>query len=170
MHDAVLTERRSEMLKRCALLFALVGLPQLCMADAAIEKAVVAQNLEKFEQEAATVRQGMQGDGVYAYMSDADKRNVEKQLDAMHKLLQEHPQGLSSQDKVQLLNTQGELNALLLQNDNNRLVCENGTRTGSRIHVTSCRTHGEIVRREQHDRQALSDVQRQPQTQKPAGN
>lgn len=144
--------------------------PSFAHADAALEKAVVGQTLERFEREAASVREGLRPEGVYGFMKDEDKRRVQTQLDQMHQLLADHPEGLSSQDKVLLLNTQGELNALLLQNDNNRLVCENGTRTGSRIHVTTCRTHGEIVRREQHDRDALSDVQRQPQTQKPAGN
>ena len=141
-----------------------------CLADAAIEKAVAAQTLDKFETEAAAVRAGMQPDGIYGFMNEDDKRRVEDKLEAMQRMLKEHPAGLSAQEKVVLLNAQEELNALLLQNDNNRLICERGTRTGSRIHVTTCRTHGEIVQRELRDRAVLGDLQRAPQNQKPAGN
>ena len=158
------------MFKYLVILAAAGLLPSLCFADAAVEKAVVAQTLEKFEQEAASVRAGMQPGGVYEFMKDDEKHRVQTQLEAMHKMLEEHAAGLSPQDKVALLNTQEELNALLLQNDNNRLVCERGTRTGSRIHVTTCHTHGEIVLRERNDRQLLGDLQKQPQNQKPAGN
>ena len=154
------------------LLFATLLLPALCCADAAIDKPVVAQTLDKFENESAAVREGMQPGGVYSFMKEDDRQHVEQRLDEMHKLLQDHAgqQTLSAQDKVSLLNSQEALNALLLQNDNNRLICERGTRTGSRIHITSCRTHGEIMQREQNDRQLLGDIQKQPQNQKPAGN
>lgn len=153
-----------------AVLGALFFLPPLAHADAAVDKAVGAQTLEQFEREAANVRAGLQPQGVYGFIKDDDRRRVETQLELMHKLLQDHPSGLSAQDKVVLLNAQEELNALLLQNDNNRLECERGTRTGSRIHVTTCHTHGELMQRERNDRQLLGDLQKQPQNQKPAGN
>jgi len=155
---------------RFALLMIL--LPCLVLADQAKERPLVAQSLATFEQEAASVREGMRPGGVYSFMNDDDRKRVERDLDAMHQLLQDHAaqEQLSAQDKVSLINAQGALNALLLQNDNNRLVCEHGARTGSRIHVTSCRTHGEIMQREQSDRQLLGDLQKQPQNQKPAGN
>jgi hypothetical protein len=155
---------------RLALLIAL--LPSLVLADAAAEKPIVAHTLSTFEREAANVREGMQPGGVYSFMNDDDRKRVELDLDAIHALLQDHAaqEQLSAQDKVTLINTQEALNALLLQNDNNRLVCEHGARTGSRIQVTSCRTHGEIMQREHNDRQLLGDLQKQPQNQKPAGN
>jgi hypothetical protein len=172
MHDAHNSPGIAHMLKRLSALALLVMLPSIALADAAVEKAVVAQTLDTFEHEATVVREGMEPGGVYSFMKDDDRKRVEQQLEAMHKLLQDHAaqDKLSAQDKISLLNSQEALNALLLQNDNNRLICERGTRTGSRIHVTTCRTHGEIMQREQNDRQLLGDIQKQPQNQKPAGN
>ena len=150
-----------------SILFATL-LPVLCYADKANEKAVTAQSLESFEKEAASVRDGMQPGGTYQFIKDADKTRVEQRLDDMHRLLQEHGgvAGLSAQDKVTLLNEQGELNALLLQNDSNRLICERGAHTGSRIHVTTCQTYGEMMERQARDQHSRDTLQRQPQTQR----
>ena len=148
---------------------ALVGLlPVACLADQAIEKALVAQSLDAFNKEAATVRQGMQPGGVYRYMKPADKARVEARLGEMQKLLQDHAaqDQLSPQDKVVLLNTQEEVNAVLLHNDNNRLLCEHGTPTGSRIHQTTCHSYGELMARQERDQHLLGDKQQQPQTQR----
>jgi hypothetical protein len=160
------------MFKLRASLATLLLLPNLCLADKANEHPLVAQTLASFEGEAATVRDGLQPGGTYSFMKDADRNRVEQRLGEMHKLLQDHAtQGeLSQQDKITLINAQEALNALLLQNDSNRLICENGTRTGSRIHVTTCKTFGEIMKRQQNDQQVLSDLQKQPQNQKNAGN
>jgi len=129
---------------------------------------VVADTLSGFERQAADVRQGMQPGGVYSYIEAADRARVEQRLDAMRQILGRHSGDptLPQNDKLALVNTQEELNAILLRNDNNRLECERGARTGSRIHVTTCQTHGEIMRRERADRDALGDALRQPQTQK----
>ena len=154
-------------------LLALAAMPLYCGAaskSAPTEKAVVAQTLADFETQSAAVREGMQPGGIYSYIKEDDKRRVEQRLDDMHQLLQRHADQpeLSQPDRIVLLNTQEELNALLLQNDNNRLECENGARTGSRIHVTTCRTHGELMERQRRDQGAFGDLQRQPQTQKPS--
>jgi hypothetical protein len=148
-------------------LVALALLPAAyCAADAPVEKPLLGQTLASFENEAATVREGMQPDGVYGYMKPADKDRVDAGLERMHKLLQDHSgqPDLSREDKVALLNAQEEVNAILLQNDNNRLVCERAAPTGSRIKVTTCHTHGELAAREKHDQDLLSDRQAQPQT------
>lgn len=156
------------MRNRIVVLLLAAVVPCVSFADKAVEKPVVGQNLEAFEREAAAVREGMVPGGVYGFMGDNDKIRVEKKLDEMHALLQDHAGagGLSATDKVTLLNAQEELNALLLRNDSNRLICEHGTHTGSRIHVTTCQTYGEIMERQRRDRGTLSDIQRQPQTQR----
>jgi hypothetical protein len=159
------------MFKHRVLMVMLLLAPALCFADKANEHPLVAQTLTSFESEAATVREGLLPGGTYSFMKDADKARVEQRLDEMHKLLQDHAaQGeLSKPDKIALLNAQEALNALLLQNDSNRLICENGTRTGSRIHVTTCKTFGEIMTRQQNDQRVLSDLQKQPQNQRNSG-
>jgi hypothetical protein len=151
----------------------LAAVPAFCAADskiAAKEKPVVAQTLADFDVQAAAVREGMQPGGIYSYINDGDKQRVEQRLDEMHQLLQQHSTqaDLSQADRVALFNSQENLNALLLQNDNNRLECESGAHTGSRIHVTTCKTHGELMQRQRQDQSALSDLQRQSQTQLPS--
>jgi hypothetical protein len=154
------------MFRHLAVLALFATLPSLCCADKANEKAVTAQTLASFEQQAATVRDCMQSGGVYGYMKDPDKARVEQRLGDMRNLLERHPgQDLSKDEKVALLNAQEDLNALLLQNDNNRLICDRSAHTGSRIHVTTCVIYGELMHRQQQDQQTLGDIQRQPQTQ-----
>jgi hypothetical protein len=156
------------MLSRAALVILVLALPAAVFAEKAVERPVLAQTLGGFEQQAASVRQGMQPGGVYGFISDDDRRHVEQRLDEMHRLLQDHSAQaqLAQTDKVSLLNAQEEVNAILLKNDNNRLICEHGTQMGSRIHVTTCQTYGELMQRQQQDRQMLSNAQRQPQTQR----
>jgi hypothetical protein len=173
MHDAAcfftrnaLLSAEEQMIRYLALVALAILAPAFCAADAPVEKPVVAQTLESFETEAATVREGMQPGGAYGYIKPADKERVDAGLEHMQKMLQDHsgqPE-LSREDKVALLNAQEEVNAILLQNDNNRLICERAAPTGSRIKVTSCHTHGELAAREKHDQDLLSDRQAQPQT------
>ena len=160
------------MFKRLAIV-ALAALPAFCAADSkgtAKEKPVVAQTLADFEIQSAAVREGMQPGGVYSYINDGDKHRVEQRLDEMHQLLQQHSTQaeLSKADRIALFNTQEDLNAVLLQNDNNRLECESGAHTGSRIHVTTCKTHGELMERQRRDQDSWNDRLRQPQTQLPS--
>jgi len=156
------------MFKRLALIALAMILPTLCAADPAIEKRLVAQTLEAFDHEAAAVREGMQPGGVYEHMKEADKARVDMGLERMHKLLQDHAgQGdLSQPEKVALLNMQEEVNAVLLHNDSNRLICEIGAPTGSRIRVKTCNTYGELMARQERDQHLLGDKQAQPQTQR----
>jgi hypothetical protein len=156
------------MFKRLALIVLLAILPSLGCADQPVEKRLDAQSLDTFDQQATAVRQGMQPGGVYEYMKQADKTRVETGLEQMRKLLQGHATQaeLSPQDKVALLNTQEEVNAILLHNDDNRLVCEIAAPPGSRIRVKTCHTYGELMARQEHDQTLLSDRQKQPQTQR----
>ena len=163
---------RLRMFRRLTLVL-LLTMPVICAADSkgtAKEKPVVAQTLADFDVQAAAVHEGMQPGGIYSYINDSDKRRVEQRLDEMHQLLQQHSTQaeLSKADRIALFNTQEDVNAVLLQNDNNRLECESGAHTGSRIHVTSCKTHGELMQRQRQDQSALNDLQRQPQTQLPS--
>lgn len=170
MHDATIiraAQVRVSMRILATAFAALALLPATCFADKANEKPLTAQTLASFEEQAATVRQGLQPGGTYAYMKDDDRKRVEQRLDSMQALLQGHADGpLSKDDKVALLNEQEEINATLLQNDSNRLICERGAHTGSRIHVTTCQTYGEMMERQKRDQDSMDSMQRQPQTQR----
>jgi hypothetical protein len=159
------------MSKHLALIALAMILPTLCVADPAIEKRLVAQTLEALDQEAASVREGMQPGGVYEHMKTSDKARVDEGLERMHKLLQDRAaQGeLSPSERISLLNMQEEVNAVLLHNDNNRLICEIGTPTGSRIRVKTCNTYGQLMARQERDQHLLGDKQHEPQTQRAGG-
>ena len=96
-----------------------------------IEKPLVGQTLDSFNQESAKIREQMQPGGIYGLMK---------------KLLQDHAtQGdLPRAEKISLTNAQEEVNGILRHNDNNRLVCERRAPLGSNIPVTTCRTFGEM--------------------------
>ncbi len=159
------------MSKLLALIALAMILPMLCVAEPAIEKRLVAQTLQAFDQEATSVREGMQPGGVYEHMKTSDKDRVGEGLERMHKLLQDRAaQGeLSQLEKVALLNMQEEVNAVLLHNDSNRLICEIGAPTGSRIRVKTCNTYGQLMARQDRDQNLLNNKQQQPQTQRAGG-
>jgi hypothetical protein len=159
------------MLKRLASIVVLAILPALSLGDPAIEKRLVAQTLAAFDQEAAGVREGMRPGGVYVHMKAADKERVETGLGRMRKLLQDHAAQteLTQPEKIALLNAQEEVNAVLLHNDSNRLICEIGAPTGSRIRVKTCNTYGELMARQERDQHLLGNKQQEPQTQRAGG-
>jgi len=136
-----------------------------------VEKPLVAQTLEAFNQESAHIREQMQPGGVYGYIRSGDKARVEARLDTMEKLLQAHAaqSDMPQADKIALANAQEEVNGILKHNDNNRLVCESRAPVGSHIPVTTCRTYGEIEQMRQASVKQMSDMNNQSRTQK-AGN
>jgi hypothetical protein len=114
--------------------------------NAVVEKPLVAQTLDSFLQESATIHEQMKPGGIYASMRSADKARVETRLGNMQRLLQEHASGgdLPQADKIALINAQEEVNSILRHNDNNRVVCERRAPSGSHVPVTTCRTYREM--------------------------
>ena len=127
--------------------------------SAVIDKPLVAQTLDSFLQEAATIREQMHSGGVYGFIKSADRDRVETRLDQMQKLLQAHAQegDLPRADKVALVNAQEEVNGILRHNDKNRLVCESRAPVGSNIPVTTCRTFGEIEDQRRDAQKSMND-------------
>lgn len=110
------------------------------------DQPLVATALASFVKEADQIRQGMKPGGHYEFIKEQDKQKVENRLDQMEKLLQAHSGAadMNQQDKIQLVNAQEEVNAILKHNDSNRLVCESRAPVGSHIPVTTCKTYGQI--------------------------
>lgn len=133
-----------------------------------VEKPLVGQTLDSFNQEAGTIRQQMLPGGIYGFIKPADKALVETRLGDMQKLLQAHASetDLTTQDKVQLVNAQEQVNGILRQNDSNRLVCESKAPVGSHIPVKTCKTYGEVEARRRADQKYMTDLQATPQLKK----
>ncbi|MEP7044553.1 MAG: hypothetical protein ABI843_15915 [Dokdonella sp.] len=116
---------------------------------AATEKAAAinkADTRESFAAAAADVRKQMDTDGRYAYVRPDEREKVEADLAEMGRLFEQHD-AVAQMDKamqVKLFNAQESVNAILTLRDRDRLICERGAQTGSRIVGTSCRTYGDI--------------------------
>jgi hypothetical protein len=125
-----------------------------------IEKPLIGQTLDSFNQESAKIREQMQPGGIYGLMKANDKARVEMRLGDMQKLLQNHATeaGLGQNDKIALVNAQEEVNGLLRHNDMNRLVCERRAPVGTNIPVTTCRTFGEMEEQRQASLKQLGDI------------
>ncbi len=109
-------------------------------------EAVKADTREAFASAAADVRKQMETDGRYAYVKPDEREKVEADLAEMGHLFDEHA-SVAEMDKptrVKLFNAQESVNAILTLRDRDRLVCERGASTGSRIVGTSCRSYGDI--------------------------
>jgi len=125
-----------------------------------IEKPLVGQTLDSFNQESAKIREQMQPGGIYGLMKPADKARVETRLGDMQKLLTDHAadSSMAPNDRIALANAQEEVNGLLRHNDMNRLVCERRAPVGTNIPVTTCRTFGEIEEARHDAMKSMTDA------------
>jgi hypothetical protein len=107
---------------------------------------VKADTREAFEVVAANVRKEMTGDGRYAYVKADERAKVDAGLDEMQALFAQN-ESIDRMDKtvrVKLFNAQEVVNSILTLRDRDRLICERGAQTGSRIVSTSCHTYGDL--------------------------
>lgn len=109
-------------------------------------RPVKATTQADFDAVAADVRKEMEGGGRYAYVRPEERAKVDAGLARMRALFEQAQsvERMSGEQKITLFNAQETVNAILAQRDRDRLVCERGAQTGSRIISTRCRTYGEI--------------------------
>lgn len=100
---------------------------------------------EEFETIANGIRIQMEPGGRYAHVPEIDRPAIEEQLNKIASLLDgvEVIEELNHEDRVRLFNAQEKVNALLLQHDGERLVCEKTRVTGSHRPRTVCMTWSE---------------------------
>ncbi|HEU4664282.1 MAG TPA: hypothetical protein VFS55_09655 [Dokdonella sp.] len=153
-----------------------------CLAAAAHAKEssyhqnVNADSADAFQQVVTWVHDEMKAGGRYASLTPADRTVVDAKFAQMQDLFDKHGSvaGMRAEDKVELFNTQEEVNALLATHDSaiaertaseggrmmrtvarvnrqdDRVICERRTKLGSHIMETYCHTYGqsEDARRE----------------------
>lgn len=95
----------------------------------------------EFEERADWIRQEMD-DGQYSGVSPSDRKTVEGDLRRIIHLLKKHddPSRLSRTDQVRLVNAQERINAILTNNDADRLVCKLEASVGTRMKTKRCLT------------------------------
>lgn len=129
-----------------------------------MERALTAGSRAQFDDQAAAIRKQMDPGGHYEFVSTAERTQVEKGLDTVAAVLARHddPKGYTDQDKLELLQAQENVNAILTKNDGRRLICERRAPTGSRLGKDYCRTYAEQERERRTTQKDVMDRQRQP--------
>jgi hypothetical protein len=103
---------------------------------------------EAFAEQATAVRAAMRGNGRYSLISNSDRNAVEANLDKIASLLEQRGSvaNLTDREQVVVNNAQEQANALLTENDGDRLVCRYEKRTGSHFREKVCNTVSELAR------------------------
>jgi len=120
---------------------------------------VKAETKEAFESAATDVRKDLGADGRYAYIKPDEREKVEASLAEMQTLFDESGsvERMDKATKVKLFNAQEVVNSILTLRDRDRLICERGVQTGSRIVTTSCHTYGELEAAQQASRKFMDE-------------
>lgn len=129
-----------------------------------LERALTADSRAQFDDQAAAIRKQMEPGGHYEFVSPTERTQVEKGLDTVATVLARHadPREFTDKDKVELLQAQEDVNAILTKNDGRRLICERIAPTGSRLGKDHCRTYAERERERRMTQKDLRDRQMQP--------
>jgi hypothetical protein len=130
--------------------------------DQVIDKPLIAQSLDGFHKESATIREEMKTGGRYEFLKNDDRAKVEARMASMEGILTRHAEqnDLNNNDKIALMNAQEEVNGILKHNDANRLVCESRPPLGSNLPVKTCRTYGEVERQRAEAARFINDNDR----------
>lgn len=100
---------------------------------------------QAFEAQAAEVRKEMGTDGRYGAISVDDRTAVDTDLDRIDALVRKRGSAskLNDAEQVELMNAQERINAVLTNNDGNRLICTMEPRTGTKFKTKVCLTQHE---------------------------
>lgn len=130
--------------------------PGLSLAKEKADPVLTAQTKEAFDKQADGIRAQMAAGGRYQFVKANERATVERRLNEIGTLLGKHVDDgkLGTDEKLQIVNAQEEVNAILSQRDSKRLVCEQRAPTGSHRPQSTCRTYGE-VEMERRDTQEL---------------
>jgi hypothetical protein len=110
-----------------------------------------------FAEQAAEIRAAIRGPE-YSEMADADRSLVLGLLDRMETMVGsvDTLDALSSQQRIDLFNDQGQLNAILTgAREDSRLICRRTQVTGSHRKQQVCATRAELDRKAAADRENL---------------
>jgi hypothetical protein len=141
-----------------AVVFA-VGM-SLAMGAIAAEKldpALQAVTKEKFDDQAAAIRQQMKAGGRWEFVDANERAQVNTRLDEIAALLAKSNSvdEMDRTDKGKLLEAQEDVNAVLTKKDGRRLICQQVAPTGSNRKQKQCSTFAERERQRRDARDFL---------------
>jgi hypothetical protein len=130
------------LLTMCAGVLGLVAGPAEAKQPESKVKVAPATTPEAFAKQAAAGRAAMRGGGRYSSISRTDREQVEEDIVTIEQLLTERGSfaNLSEREQVELINAQEEANALLTENDGDRLICRYEKKTGTHFREKYCIT------------------------------
>lgn len=132
---------------------------------------VKANTKDEFAAVADHVRQQMAPGGRFDSVNKNDQETVNRDLGSMESLYDKFGQvdAMDQASKVQLYNSQSEVNAILTRNDGNREVCEQVKPMGSNIPKTVCKTQREINMQAEQSQRMMQDFSNRQNSQ-PGGH
>jgi hypothetical protein len=138
-----------------------IGSSVAMASETKVDHVLTAQTKESFEKQATGIRAQMATGGRYQFIKEDEKRTVEQRLSAIDGILTKHLADgkLGAEEKLQIVNAQEEVNAILTQRDSKRLVCEHKAPTGSHRVQSTCRTYGEIEEEHRNSQDFMRQTQ-----------
>lgn len=132
---------------------------------------VKANTKDEFAAVADHVRQQMAPGGRFDSVNKNDQETVNRDLGSMESLYDKFGQvdAMDQASKIQLYNSQSEVNAILTRNDGNREVCEQVKPMGSNIPKTVCKTQREINMQAEQSQRMMQDFSNRQNSQ-PGGH
>ncbi len=126
-----------------------------CAFAAKTEPPLRAANKMEFETVTRQIRAEMQPEGRFGKLNEHEREGVDGGLKEMSGLFDRTPEvaNMSDADKRAMFNIQEAVNATLLRNDGDRLICKREMRSGTHFPSTTCRTAREI----ESDRRGAQD-------------
>ena len=118
-----------------------------------------------FAEQKQAIETDIRGGVVYREIQDKDLKAVRTSLDQMSTLLSgvEDVQHLSPDQKVELLNHQELVNAILtMAEKDSMMICKRRGSTGSHFKTTTCETVRARRKRQSDDRQRIESMLRKP--------
>jgi hypothetical protein len=119
---------------------------------------------EAFAKQAAEVRAAMRGNGRYSVISNSERAEVEANITKIEKLLEQRGSvdNLTDREQVVVNNAQERANALLTENDGDRLVCRYEKKTGSHFREKFCNTVSELARMRDDNQREFDRISKPP--------
>jgi hypothetical protein len=127
------------------------------MAAEKLDPALQAVTKEKFDDQAAAIRQQMKAGGRWEFVDTAERASVNSRLDEIAALLATSSSAdeLNREQKAKLLQAQEDVNAILTKKDGRRLICQQVAPTGSNRKQKQCSTFAERERQRRDSRDFL---------------
>lgn len=127
-----------------------------------IELEVTVSRPDDFRAQAERVRASLADGARHAGATAEERARIEGLLARIEArfVARGRAEAFSEGDRLDVLNAQEEINAILARNDGDRLVCEFVTRTGSHRRSKECLTVREREARRAAEQEALREIER----------